>query len=37
MSGDVLRWGIVSTAKIGVAKVIPATQKAERCEVTAIA
>jgi predicted dehydrogenase len=37
MSGDVLRWGIVSTAKIGVGKVIPGTQKAERCEVLAIA
>ena len=37
MSGDVLRWGIVSTAKIGVTKVIPATQKAERSEVVAIA
>ena len=37
MSGDVLRWGILSTANIGVRKVIPATQKAERCEVVAIA
>jgi predicted dehydrogenase len=37
MSPNVLRWGIVSTAKIGVRKVIPATQKAERCEVVAIA
>jgi predicted dehydrogenase len=37
MSASVLRWGIVSTAKIGVGKVIPATQKAERCEVVAIA
>ena len=37
MSADVLRWGIVSTANIGVRKVIPATQKAERCEVVAIA
>jgi predicted dehydrogenase len=37
MSGDVLRWGIVSTANIGVRKVIPGTQKAERCEVVAIA
>jgi predicted dehydrogenase len=37
MSAKVLRWGIVSTANIGVRKVIPATQKAERCEVVAIA
>jgi predicted dehydrogenase len=37
MSEGVLRWGIVSTANIGVRKVIPATQKAERCEVVAIA
>jgi predicted dehydrogenase len=37
MSTKVLRWGIVSTANIGVRKVIPATQKAERCEVVAIA
>jgi predicted dehydrogenase len=37
MSAGVLRWGIVSTANIGVRKVIPATQKAERCEVVAIA
>lgn len=34
---EMLRWGIVSTANIGVRKVIPATQKAERCEVVAIA
>ena len=37
MSEGVLRWGIVSTANIGVRKVIPATQKARRCEVVAIA
>jgi predicted dehydrogenase len=34
---EMLRWGIMSTANIGVRKVIPATQKAERCEVVAIA
>jgi predicted dehydrogenase len=34
---EMLRWGVVSTANIGVRKVIPATQKAERCEVVAIA
>jgi predicted dehydrogenase len=37
MSEKVLRWGVVSTANIGVRKVIPATQRAERCEVVAIA
>ena len=37
MSEKVLRWGIVSTANIGVRKVIPATQKAHRCEVVSIA
>jgi len=38
MSGsDALRWGILSTANIAVSKVIPGTQKAERCEVVAIA
>ena len=37
MTGDVLRWGILSTASIGVQKVIPAIQRAERCEVVAIA
>ena len=37
MSAGVVRWGILSTANIGVRKVIPATQEAERCEVVAIA
>ena len=32
-----LRWGILSSAKIGVEKVIPALQRAELCEVTALA
>lgn len=31
------KWGILSTAKIGVEKVIPAIQKANNCEVIAIA
>ena len=31
------RWGILSTANIGVSKVIPAIQKASNCEVVAIA
>jgi predicted dehydrogenase len=31
-----VKWGILSTAKIGVEKVIPAMQKAERCDVIAI-
>ncbi|MGA9160154.1 MAG: Gfo/Idh/MocA family oxidoreductase [Actinomycetota bacterium] len=37
MSGGVVRWGVLSTARIGVDKVIPATQRAARCEVVAIA
>ena len=32
-----VRWGIISTAKIGTEKVIPAMQAGEYCEVTAIA
>jgi predicted dehydrogenase len=32
-----IRWGILSTAKIGREKVIPAIQKSENCEVVAIA
>jgi predicted dehydrogenase len=32
-----IRWGILSTAKIGREKVIPALQKGEHCEVIAIA
>jgi predicted dehydrogenase len=32
-----IRWGILSTAKIGLEKVIPAIQEAENCKVTAIA
>ena len=31
-----IRWGILSTAKIGTAKVIPAMQQGEFCEVAAI-
>lgn len=34
---DKLRWGVLSTANIGTGAVIPATQKSERGEVTAIA
>jgi predicted dehydrogenase len=37
LSADALRWGIVSTARIGIEKVIPATASAARCEVVAIA
>jgi predicted dehydrogenase len=33
----VLRWGILSTADIARSKVIPAIQRADRCEVVAIA
>jgi len=36
-ANGVLRWGIVSTANIGTGKVIPGIQKADRCEVLAIA
>ncbi|MEM8945108.1 MAG: Gfo/Idh/MocA family oxidoreductase [Planctomycetota bacterium] len=32
-----VRWGIVSTAKIGAEKVIPAMQQCELCEIVAIA
>ncbi len=32
-----VRWGVLSTANIGVAKVIPGMRKAERCELVAIA
>jgi predicted dehydrogenase len=32
-----IRWGIISTAKIGTAKVIPAMQRGAYCEVAAIA
>lgn len=34
---DKIRWGILSTAKIGIEKVIPAMQAAKYCEITAIA
>lgn len=34
---DKVRWGILSTAAIGLKKVIPAMQKGTLCEVTAIA
>lgn len=37
MARTKLRWGVLSAAKIGRTKVIPAMQKGERCEVTAIA
>ncbi len=36
MKSSKIRWGIISTAKIGVMKVIPAMQQAEFCEVSAI-
>ena len=32
-----IRWGVISTAKIGTEKVLPAMQKAEFCEISAIA
>jgi len=32
-----VRWGVLSTAKIGVEKVLPAMQQGDYCEITAIA
>jgi len=37
MKNSKLRWGILSTAKIGVMKVIPAIQRAKNCEVIGVA
>ncbi|HRV09483.1 MAG TPA: hypothetical protein P5568_13530, partial [Acidobacteriota bacterium] len=34
---DVVRWGILSTARIAVQKVIPGMQKASHCRVMALA
>jgi predicted dehydrogenase len=34
---DKVRWGVISTADIGMARVTPAIQKGENCEVVAIA
>ena len=34
---DKVRWGVLSTAKIALAKVIPAMQRSSWCEITAIA
>ncbi len=34
---DKVRWGVLSTAKIALAKVIPAMQRSPWCEITAIA
>jgi predicted dehydrogenase len=36
MAKEKIRWGILSTASIGTEKVIPAMQKGELCEITAI-
>ncbi len=36
MSTKKVRWGILSTAKIGMVKVIPAMQKGLHCDITAI-
>lgn len=36
-ASGVLRWGVLSTANIGMKKVIPGVQKADRCEVLALA
>lgn len=32
-----IQWGVLSTAKIGVEKVVPAMQRSEHCEIVAIA
>src|SRR5690606_13153397 len=37
MADRKVRWGVLSTAKIGTAKVIPALAKSRHCEVVAIA
>ena len=37
MTGTSLRWGVLGVAKIATQKVIPAMQRARRCEVVAIA
>jgi predicted dehydrogenase len=37
MAKGKVRWGILSTANIGVGKVIPAMQKGEFCEISALA
>lgn len=37
MMVDKVRWGVLSTAKIAVTKVIPAMQRSPWCEITAIA
>lgn len=37
MTTEPVRWGILSTANIGMGKVTPAIQRAENCEVVAIA
>jgi predicted dehydrogenase len=37
MSQSQVRWGVLSTAKIGVEKVIPAMQRGEFCKVVALA
>jgi len=36
-SSDIVRWGVLSTAKIGMEKVTPAIQDTSNCEVVAIA
>jgi predicted dehydrogenase len=37
MSSNKIRWGIISTAKIGMKQVIPAMQQSECCDIQAIA
>ena len=37
MAGRTVRWGILSTADIGLKKVVPAILKSDLCEVVAVA
>lgn len=37
MANESVRWGVLSSAKIGMQKVIPALQRSQWCDVTAIA
>ena len=37
MLANKIRWGIISTAKIGMKQVIPAMQQSECCDIQAIA
>jgi predicted dehydrogenase len=36
MNSKIIKWGVLSTAKIGIEKVIPAMQKCDNLEIHAI-